>query len=365
MPQVENGPVGFRTEKPERVAEVFRRNQVTRSLDAAVGEMIDTGKYLLPVDKLWFPSQILPPERYLAINAEASDLPPYLLVLTIGNGVTESGISTYQALVSRPEGLRDESGSDQGGHARWTRGWSAEEKRHDDGLATYRRLSDRVNQTAVDRTTHFLIGEGFDPRTFNDPYRLTVFAAIQEDVTDISHRRVGIAADGIGATYLAELSMRTSRDERRHRKFYQDLGGMLFNIDPNGMTSAFAEILKAGIVLPAAKMTIDGKSDPDKRTSQLFDDYDLVAEASGMLTLADFVDSIQRHYNVWNIGALELNEDGEGSRSRINRRIETLRRVGETKAERARMARESNVVLNIPWLRDPTLNLGDISQIAA
>lgn len=357
--------VGSPEGSAQRVAEVAERNRITRLLDNNVSRMLDTGTYLLDQSRLWFPGDFINRETRATIEAEASSLSPSLLVLTIGNAVTESGISTYQTLISKPEGLSDKSGVDESGHARWSRGWSAEEKRHDDVFDGYLRLSRIVKPKAIDITTYNLIKNGFNPRTYDDPYRLTIFAAIQEDVTATSHRRTGILAEEEGATHLAKICSRTAGDERRHNRFYIDFGKIIADIDSNGFVAAFEEILSEPIILPAALMTVDEELNPDARSSKLFNDYDLLAEATGMLTLGDFVQSMSRHYEQWNIDGLILSQEGEQARDRLRRKIGLFARLAERKQRSVQRERKEGAILHFPWLIGGEIPLTDVPTLTA
>jgi len=87
-----------------------------------------------------------------------------ILVVLVGDTVTEEALPSYQTMINRHAGLMDETGASNDPWARWTRGWTAEENRHGELLNRYLYLSGRVNMRAVEITTQHLIRNGFDPK---------------------------------------------------------------------------------------------------------------------------------------------------------------------------------------------------------
>lgn len=55
------------------------------------------------------------------LRARAAELPPDYFVVLVGDMVTEEALPTYMAMLNTLDGVRDESGSDPGPWARWTR----------------------------------------------------------------------------------------------------------------------------------------------------------------------------------------------------------------------------------------------------
>ncbi|CAI0395964.1 unnamed protein product [Linum tenue] len=74
--------------------------------------------------------------------------------------VTEDALPTYETMLNRTDGIRDETGSSPSPWAVWNRAWTAEENRHGDLLRTFLYLSGRVDMVMVERTVQYLIGAG-------------------------------------------------------------------------------------------------------------------------------------------------------------------------------------------------------------
>jgi acyl-[acyl-carrier-protein] desaturase len=96
---------------------------------------------LSPVEKLWQPSDFLPDpssegfiEQVADLRARTAEISDELMMVLVGDMVTEEALPTYMAMLNTLDGVRDESGSDQHPYARWTRQWIAEENRHGDLL---------------------------------------------------------------------------------------------------------------------------------------------------------------------------------------------------------------------------------------
>lgn len=355
-------PLGPERGTPPEI-EIARRNEVVRQLDPVVHAMLDTDKYILEVDKLWMANEILPLHDAAhgeALREEASGLSPSTLVTLIGNATTEKGITNYAITINGPPSTHDIDGDGKGGHARFAHGWLAEEKRHDEVNVLYLAHSDAINQRAVNATSTHLIRNGFNPGTGEDPYKLTIFGTIQEDVTDVSHTNEADIAARQGARYLATMSRAEARDERRHRRYYSDLAEILSTVDPNGFVHAVKEVLRNNVVLPAALMTSGEDFDPRNRTTELFDKYDIVSEATGMLTASDFVASFRRHYDLWNIDGLELDDYGEEARHKIKKRLSALEHGAQIKAKKVEAMKESGVVLEFPWLKSRVVDLSTL-----
>ena len=134
--------------------------------------------WLNPVKDSWQPSDILPDlttgewhDDVERLRASAAGLADEILVVLVGDTVTEEALPSYQTMTNRHGAIADQTGASDQPWARWTRGWTAEENRHGSLLNTYLYLSGRVDMRAVEITTQYLIRNGFDPKTANDPYK--------------------------------------------------------------------------------------------------------------------------------------------------------------------------------------------------
>ena len=138
------------------------RFEVIRSLEGFVAEQI--GGLLKPVNESWQPSEFLPDSSHPGWLDEVQDLrkhaegiPDELLVVLIGDMITEEALPTYQTWLNRLQGLTDATGASDNAWARWGRGWTAEENRHGDLLNRYLYLTGRADMKSVEVTIHHLL----------------------------------------------------------------------------------------------------------------------------------------------------------------------------------------------------------------
>jgi acyl-[acyl-carrier-protein] desaturase len=262
------------------------------------------GSLLVDVDKSWQPSDLLPDltaenwrEQLAEFRERARSLSDELLVVLVGDMVTEEALPTYQTWLNRLRGVGDPTGASASPWARWSRGWTAEENRHGDLLNKYLYLTGRVDMRSVETTIHHLINNGFDPQTENDPYLGFVYTSFQERATKISHRNVGVLAKRAGDEHLHKICGLIAGDEARHEKAYKLFMSKVFELDPSHAVSAFARMMKAKIVMPAVLM-YDGKE------KNLFTKFSLVAQKSGVYTVKDYAEIIGALVQDWKIDHL-------------------------------------------------------------
>jgi acyl-[acyl-carrier-protein] desaturase len=273
--------------------------EVIRSIEGFVGENIDS--LLKPVESAWQPSDFLPSlsdpgwrERIDALQRHAASLPDDVLVVLVGDMVTEEALPTYQTWLNRLNGITDETGVSNTPWARWGRGWTAEENRHGDLLNRYLLLSGRVDMRSVEVTIHHLINSGFDPQTENDPYLGFIYTSFQERATKISHRNVATLALRAGDDVLHRICGTIAGDEARHEKAYKMFMTRIFEVDPVGAVCSFAIMMKRKIVMPAVMMR-------DAFDDNLFQRFSRVAQRTGVYTVrdyADIIDSLVKHWDI-------------------------------------------------------------------
>jgi acyl-[acyl-carrier-protein] desaturase len=281
---------------------VARRFEAIQSIEGFVGEHLDT--LLKPVSESWQPSDFLPDlsketwrEKLQELRGRAESLPDELLVVLVGDMVTEEALPTYQSWINRLEGVADPTGASGGAWARWGRGWTAEENRHGDLLNKYLTFSGRVDMRAVEVTIHHLINSGFDPRTENDPYLGFVYTSFQERATKISHRNVAKLAKTAGEESLHEICGLIAGDEARHEKAYKLFMSKIFEIDTAEAVRAFAAMMKRRIVMPAVLMR-------DATDENLFARFSRVAQRIGVYTAKDYADIVEDLVDHWKISTL-------------------------------------------------------------
>jgi acyl-[acyl-carrier-protein] desaturase len=233
-------------------------------------------------------------EQLLEFRKRAVSLPDDVLVVLVGDMVTEEALPSYQTWLNRFEGADDRSGTDGSGWARWSRGWTAEENRHGDLLNKYLYLTGRVDMRAVEGTIHHLINNGFNPQTERDPYMGFIYTSFQERATKISHRNVGVLAKKSGEDHLHKICGLIAGDEARHEKAYKLFVTKVFEIDPAGAMIAFSDMMRTKVVMPALLM-YDGKD------SSLYTKFSAVAQAIGVYTVTDYAEIIRALVEEWKV----------------------------------------------------------------
>ena len=135
----------------------------------------------------------------------ANGIPDDVLVVLIGDMVTEEALPTYQTLLNTFEGCDDPTGTTDSAWARWSRGWTSEENRHGDLLNKYLYLGGKCDMRNIEVTIQHLITSGFNPGAQKDPYRGFVYTSFQERATKISHGNVGKLARQYGDKNLNRI----------------------------------------------------------------------------------------------------------------------------------------------------------------
>lgn len=278
------------------------RYEVIKSMEDFVEKNLSA--LLKPVNESWQPSDFLPDltkddwkDEIAAFRHRAKDLPDDVLVVLVGDMITEEALPTYQTWLNRLQGITDLTGASASPWARWSRGWTSEENRHGDLLNKYLYLTGRVDMRAVETTIHHLINNGFDPQTGDDPYLGFVYTSFQERATKISHRNVGTLALRAGEDRLHKICGMIAGDEARHEKAYKLFMSKVFELDPAGAVLAFGKMMKAKIAMPAILM-YDGKDD------SLYTKFSLVAQKAGVYTAKDYADIINALVDEWKIAGL-------------------------------------------------------------
>ena len=178
-------------------------NDLSGVIESLQGRVEANLSLLHPVDQAWQPTDYLPDltaedwsDQLHKFRESAECLPDELLVVLVGNMVTEEALPSYAISLERV--ANDPTGTTDTPWARWLRGWTAEENRHGDLLNAYLRLSGRVDMKAVERTIHHLIRNGFAAGTEGSDYAGLIYAAFQERATRIDPRQPRPARPGPG-----------------------------------------------------------------------------------------------------------------------------------------------------------------------
>lgn len=324
--------------------DLFSEHQeVLRGLQGFVGENLG---FLGEVDKSWQPTDYLPDlaaenwhEQVEDFRRRAQEIPDELLVVLVGDMVTEEALPSYS--VSLNNLAQDYEGNNPSPWAVWLRGWTAEENRHGDLLNAYLRLTGRVNMRSVELTVQHLIANGFNPKAYPDPYNGLIYTSFQERATKISHRNVGKLVSAHGDCNLAKICQRIAGDESRHEAFYTKMMRQVLEVDPNGGMLAFRGMLRGIIAMPG-RLMYDGK-DPD-----LFDHFAVVAQRCGVYTVHDYAAIVDHLVKVWDIAGRAVSGPAARAQEYLCRQSE--RYIAYADEIRASLAAQPAMAFS--WIQD-------------
>lgn len=266
---------------------------------------VEQNLYLLKeVSDGWQPSDILPDlvlkdwrEGIQQMRDQARGVPDEVLIVLIGNAVTEEALPSYQTMFNRHPGVKDDTGTSDSPWARWSRGWTAEENRHGEILSRYLYLCGRIDMRAFEVTTQHLIRNGFDPKTGNDPYQGLIYTSFQERATKISHGNTAQLANRSGDTTLGKICALVTGDESRHEEAYKRFVGKIVEVDPSGAVLAFSQMMRNAITMPARRMA-------DGEAADLYGQFAAVAQRIGVYTIRDYAGIIDHLVDYWKIADL-------------------------------------------------------------
>lgn len=316
-----------------------------RNIDAFVN------KFLIPVEKIWQPSDLLPCasrdtffEELKELQELAKDLPYDFWVVLVGDTITEEALPTYESWLMDVDGVRQKQENGGNGWAKWIRHWTGEENRHGDLLNKYLYLSGRVDMKEVEITTQHLINDGFDPGTDRDPYKNFVFTSFQELATYISHNRVAQLAKKQKNHQLAKMCKLIAGDEMRHHHAYSEFVERIFEVDPSEMMKAFLYMMKKKITMPANLIRESGNP-----IGSAFEKFSDSAQKIGVYTALDYVDILRKLLKRWNIDKVtNLTDEAEKARDYLMKLPNRLERL----AERMKTEKTNH---EFKWVREATL----------
>ena len=303
------------------------RLEVMQFLENKVDGFVD--QYLIPVEKIWQPSDFLPNsesdtffEEVKELREIAKDLPYDFWVAMVGDTITEEALPTYESWLMDVDGVDN---VERNGWSKWVRQWSGEENRHGDVLNKYLYLSGRVNMREVEMTTQHLINDGFDIGTGRDPYKNFVYTSFQELATYVSHNRVSQMAKKYGDNKLAKMCKMIAGDEMRHHHAYSEFETQIFKVDPSEMMLAFQYMMKNKIVMPAVFLRESGQ-----KISSAFEHFSDSAQKIGIYTAADYVDIMQKLVEKWEIEKMGgLTEEAEKARDYLMKLPARMAKISE------------------------------------
>lgn len=303
------------------------REEVMVHLAADVEEI--TTQMLIPIETNWQPSDLLPDsasetffEEVKDIQQQAENLSYDLLAILVGDTITEEALPTYESWLFGLKGLNHLDHENP--WIKWVRGWTSEENRHGDILNRYLYLCGRIDMGKFEASTQYLIAEGFDIQTGDDPYKNFVYTSFQEMATNISHRRVASLAKQSDNLILSKICGLVAADEARHAKAYKKFIDKIFAIDPNEMMLAFEDMMRKKIVMPAHYLRELGVP------TNTFSNFSDAAQRLGVYTSIDYIDILETLIADWKITAITgLKEDGEKARDYIMKLPQRLTRIAE------------------------------------
>jgi acyl-[acyl-carrier-protein] desaturase len=303
------------------------RLEVMQFLENKVEGFMD--EYLIPVEKIWQPSDFLPNsesetffEEVKELRELAKDLPYDFWVAMVGDTITEEALPTYESWLMDVEGVDN---VERNGWAKWVRQWTGEENRHGDMLNKYLYLSGRVNMREVEMTSQHLINDGFDIGTGRDPYKNFVYTSFQELATYVSHNRVSQIAKSYGDHKLAKMCKMIAGDEMRHHHAYSEFVTQIFKIDPSEMMMAFLYMMKLKITMPAVFLRESGEA-----MGSAFEQFSNSAQRIGVYTSQDYVEILQKLIEKWEIDKMTgLTDEAEKARDYLMKLPDRMARIAE------------------------------------
>ncbi|MBL0736273.1 acyl-ACP desaturase [Flavobacterium sp. GN10] len=306
------------------------RLEVMQFLEKNVDSFVE--QYLIPVEKIWQPSDFLPDsqgenffEEVKELREIAKELPYDFWVTLVGDTITEEALPTYESWLMDVEGIDQQEEGQGNGWAKWVRQWTGEENRHGDLLNKYLYLSGRVNMREIEMTTQHLINDGFDIGTGTDPYKNFVYTSFQELATYVSHNRVAQMAKKFGDNKLSKMCKMIAGDEMRHHHAYSEFVTRIFQVDPSEMMLAFQYMMKQKIVMPAHFLRESGQ-----KISTAFEQFSDSAQRIGVYTANDYVEIMQKLINKWEIDKISnLSDEAEKARDYLMKLPARMAKISE------------------------------------
>jgi acyl-[acyl-carrier-protein] desaturase len=288
------------------------RLEVMKTVEKSIDSFVD--KYLIPIEDVWQPTDLLPNlqgENYhdeiLELREEAKELGYDFWAVLVGDMITEEALPTYESWLMEMDGVNQLNPT---GWSKWIRHWTGEENRHGDTLNKYLYLSGRVDMREIEKSTQYLISDGFDIGTGRDPYRNFIYTSFQELATNISHKRVGLLAKEKNNKMLAKMCNLIAGDEMRHHLAYREFVKIIFEYDPSEMMLAFQDMMKKKIVMPAHFLRESGQE-----ISLAFDNFSNAGQRLGVYTTFDYIDIMEKLNSYWDISKMtSLTDEAEKAR---------------------------------------------------
>jgi len=314
--------------------------------DAVDEILLETG------ENAWQPQDFLPDlskdgwmEEVKELREMSKEVPDDVMVVLVGDMVTEEALPTYQTLLNTFEGCDDPTGTTNSAWARWSRGWTSEENRHGDLLNKYLYLTGKCDMRAIEVTIQHLITSGFNPKARKDPYRGFLYTSFQERATKISHSNVGKLAKDAGDKNLLRICAKIAGDEGRHEKAYQLFVTEILKRDPNGLIMELGDLMREQIVMPAELMT-------DGADKNLYENFSAVAQRLNVYTAIDYANIIRHLVDTWNLETLDgLDATAEKERQYICKLPDRYLKLAERSMNKKKKVTEDEVTTkSFSWI---------------
>ncbi|KAL3945855.1 MAG: hypothetical protein SGBAC_000006 [Bacillariaceae sp.] len=329
--------------------------EVIEDIAPIAGAMVD--EILLETGEAsWQPQDFLPDlskegweDEVKEVRKMAEGVPDDVMVVLVGDMVTEEALPTYQTLLNTFEGCDDPTGDSDSAWARWSRGWTSEENRHGDLLNKYLYLGGRCDMRSVEVSIQHLITNGFNPDARKDPYRGFVYTSFQERATKVSHGNVGKLAGEYGDRSLKKICSKIAGDEARHEKAYQTFSEEILKRDPDGLIMVFGDMMRGQISMPAELMT-------DGINPNLYEDFSAVAQRLGVYTALDYADIIGHLVKRWDLEHLEgLSAEAEKERDYLCKLPKRYKKLAERSMNKKKKVDEEEPERSFSWLHGRTV----------
>jgi len=303
-------------------------------------------------DNAWQPQDFLPDlskedwiDQVKELREMSKEVPDDVMVVLVGDMVTEEALPTYQTLLNTFEGCDDPTGTTNSAWARWSRGWTSEENRHGDLLNKYLYLTGKCDMRAIEVTIQHLITSGFNPKARKDPYRGFLYTSFQERATKISHSNVGKLARDAGDKNLQRICAKIAGDEGRHEKAYQLFVSEILKRDPNGLIMELGDLMREQIVMPAELMT-------DGVDKNLYENFSAVAQRLNVYTAIDYANIIRHLVDTWSLETLDgLDSTAEKERQYICKLPDRYLKLAERSMNKKKKATEDEITTkSFSWI---------------
>lgn len=299
----------------------------------------------------WQPADLLPEmgkpdsfERIAELQEASKELSDDLLVVLIGDMITEEALPTYASWISQCDGF-DRSGEPRNHWGDWLRKWISEENRHGDVLNRYLYLTGRVNMREVEVTIQNLLSDGGDTATGIDPYKSFAYTSFQEIATQISHKNVALEARRTGNDILGRLCSFIAGDESRHAKAYMLFFKNVLEVDPDEAILAFQAMMKSKITMPAMYMRERGK-----KIGGTFKAFADVAERTKIYTAFHYAEILARINKYWDIEHVTgLSDKAEAAQEYLCSLPERYKKLAEHRYRKTKEREE----YSFSWLEMP------------